>query len=85
MGCTGGLLSNMAALHPLLTAELWQYKLAVKRCLVRLRLSEECRSVAEQDVSLHIPDDRNLTAQPRERHNPLAVVSDKDRRLNHLK
>ena len=75
----------MATLHPLLTAELCQHKLAVKRCLVRLWLSEECRSVVEQNVSLHIPDDRNLTTQPRERHISLVVVSDKDIQLNHLK
>jgi hypothetical protein len=85
MGCIGGPLSNMATSNPLLTAELCQYKLDVKRCLVRLRLSEECRSVIEQNVSLHIPDGRNLTAQPRERHISLAVVSDKDVRLNYLK
>ena len=85
MGCIGGPLSNMATLHPLLTAELRQYKLAVKRCLVRLGLSEECRSVVGQKVSLHIPDDRNLTALTRGRHISLAVVSDKDIRLNHLK
>jgi hypothetical protein len=59
MGCIGGPLSNMATLHPLLTAELGQYKLAVKCCLVRIRLSEDCRSVDEQNVNLHIPDDRN--------------------------
>jgi hypothetical protein len=85
MGCIGGPLSNMTTLHPLLTVELCQYKLALKRCLVTLRLSEECRSVGEQNVNLHIPDDRNLTTQSRERHISLAVVSDKDIRLNHLK
>jgi hypothetical protein len=85
MGCIGGPLSNMATLHPLLASELCQYKLAVKRCPVTLRLSEECRSVVEQNVSLHIPDDRNLTTQPRERYISLSVVSDKDIRFNHLK
>jgi hypothetical protein len=81
----------MATLLPLLAAELCQYKLAypsfsmaVKRCLVRLRFSEECRSIVEQNVSLHIPNDRNLTNQPRELHFTLAVFSDKNIRLNQL-
>lgn len=92
IGCTGCPLSNMAAtFHPPLAAELCHYKLAypsfsmaVKRCLVRLLFSEECRSVVEQNASLHIPNDRNLTNQPREQHFSLAVVSDKQIRLNHL-